>query len=621
MSGTDAIFFDPGAAALAPSGLDAAHAPGAGAAPDVIEDIWDAHFRDPARAITRAEAALAAKPPPDERTKAWAELTTGYHHLFFSTRPVEAREALGRALQRFTALSDRRGELLARTGIARLLIVERAPLSARESLLAIHAEARLTLPPQDRFWVVNALGATYFYTDRIDEAIRYLYEALETLRSIELSPQLPTVMSNLSAALVTVGDYHPARELAQDALGLLEHFNNPQILLFARSNLAEALLGSNEPGAALEVVDAMLAQIATAPRHVAQNHYCAVAAETYAHAGRIVDAKRCVATARAIGDDYPGGFNEVHCRWAAAALADAGSDDDAAFAALDSAIVAAGQLGHLPTLCKAHARAALRYAKLERFERAYAHQRRLRDVEARRHGSRASARYYLLKAEHELTHARAERDRAECQRQESDALSRQLERLNAELLERVRDVEALQAQLAAEALRDPLTHLLNRRYLDSVMPAQLCSAARRAAPLVVALVDLDGFKRVNDLHGHPAGDAVLRSIGAMLGASLRPADIVCRYGGEQFCVVLPDTDAAGAATALAGLAARLADLRVDWLGETLGGFTFSAGIAQFPLHGKTFADLVGAADRMLYRAKDGGRNRVLTAPSAQLAPS
>ena len=619
MNGTDGVVLPEKAVPLRATSVGAPHAPVSGPATDVIEAIWDAHFRDPAVAIKRAQAALASCPPADERTLAWAELTVAYHHLFFSANPAEAHKSLERALQHFKGISDRRGELLARTGIARLLLFEQAPLSARETLLAIYAESRPILPPQDQFWVVNALGATYFYTDRIDEAIRYLYEALETLRSIELSPQLPTVMSNLAAALVTVGDYHPARELAQDALGLLQHFNNPQILLFARSNLAEALLGSGEPEAALEVVDAMIAEITAMPRRVAQNHYCAVAAETYTHAGRIEDATRCAATSQGILDDYPGGFNEVHCRWAAAVLADAGSDDEAAFAALDCALVAAGQLGHLPTLCKAHARAAARYARLERFEQAYTHQQRLLDVETRRHGNRASVRYYLLKVEHELTHARAERDRAERQRLESEALSRQLERLNEELTLRMREVEALQVRLAAEALRDPLTGLFNRRYLDSVLPGLFGSATRRAAPLTLALVDLDDFKRINDRHGHPAGDRVLQQIGDVFGTSLRPADIVCRYGGEEFCVVLADTDAAGATAALAGLAKRLADLQVDWAGEALGGFTFSAGVAEFPAHGETFAQLVSAADRMLYRAKDAGRNRVLIAAASESA--
>ena len=109
--------------------------------------------------------------------------------------------------------------------------------------------------------------------------------------------------------------------------------------------------------------------------------------------------------------------------------------------------------------------------------------------------SRASVKYYLLKVEHELSHARAERDRADRQRQESEALNRQLERLNAELSRKVREVEDLQARLADEAVHDPLTQLFNRRYLDSVVPGLLAGAARRGAPLALALLDLDHFKR------------------------------------------------------------------------------------------------------------------------------
>jgi diguanylate cyclase (GGDEF)-like protein len=95
--------------------------------------------------------------------------------------------------------------------------------------------------------------------------------------------------------------------------------------------------------------------------------------------------------------------------------------------------------------------------------------------------------------------------------------------------------------------------------------------------------------------------------------SMRPADVVCRYGGEEFCVVLPDADGPGAARALASVAARLRDLRVAWNGETLGGFTFSAGIAVLGRDGATFAELLAAADRALYAAKDAGRDRVLMA--------
>jgi len=160
-----------------------------------------------------------------------------------------------------------------------------------------------------------------------------------------------------------------------------------------------------------------------------------------------------------------------------------------------------------------------------------------------------------------------------------------------------------------------LTQLFNRRYLDSVVPGLIGAALRRGTPLVVALIDLDRFKLVNDHYGHPAGDAVLREIGRVLPMSLRPSDVVCRYGGEEFCIVLPDADGAGAEKALSSLAARLRDLRVTWNDSTLGGFTFSAGIAVLGVHGATFAELLDAADRALYQAKDAGRDRILVARS------
>jgi diguanylate cyclase (GGDEF)-like protein len=197
-----------------------------------------------------------------------------------------------------------------------------------------------------------------------------------------------------------------------------------------------------------------------------------------------------------------------------------------------------------------------------------------------------------------------------------ERLNEELARLNADLSHKMIQVEALQAQLAVEAVHDPLTQLFNRRYLDSITPGLIGSAERRGAPFALALVDLDRFKLVNDRHGHPAGDLVLREVGRVLPMALRPADVVCRYGGEEFCIVLPDADAEGAEKALASLAARLRDLRVEWNGETLGGFTFSAGVAQLGRHGRTFADLLGAADRALYQAKDAGRNRILVAPAA-----
>jgi len=580
---------------------------------DPAIELWGQHFRNPQAGMERAHAILADA-QSDARMRGWAELTLAFNHLFFSSQPVEAASGIERAHELLVTAGDRRGQLLAEIGSARLLIVQQAPLPARERLMAIREEAMAVLDAEDRFWLLNALGATYYYADQIDEAIRYIYQALETLRTVDLSPQLPTVMSNLAAALVTVGDYAPARELAQDALEIQSRFNNPQLILFARSNLAEALQALADYPAALATVDTMLGDAGLNDARAAQNHYCAIAAEVYAFHKRYDDAAQAVDLARKIWEAYPGGFNEVNYRWAEASLAIARDDGATPLPALARAIDAAERLRHVPTLCKAHALAADRNAALGRYEDAYAHHRQLFIHTNERLSNRASVKYDLLKFDHELRHARAERDRAERQRRESEALNRQLERLNNELSRKMREVEELQSRLASEAVHDPLTQLFNRRYLDSVVPALLSGTARRASALAVALLDLDRFKHVNDKYGHLAGDKVLMQIGRLFSLALRPSDVVCRYGGEEFCIVLPDTDGNGARVALATLSDRLREMVVEWGGESLAGFTFSAGIAVFPQHGQSLGELISAADQALYDAKGSGRDRAVVAP-------
>ena len=580
---------------------------------DGVAGLWDLHFRDPEPAFAKAQALLSAPASAEARTRAWCELTIAFHHLFFTANPLEAKRWITAAAGTFGAVDDRRGALLAEIGAARLAIIERSPIPARERLLALYPEAQQVLPPQDRFWLLNAIGAAHYFTDRMDDAIRYLYEALETLRGGERSPQHPTVMSNLAAALVTVGDYAPACELAEAALADLAHYNNAQLVMFARSNYAEALSGMGADDRALQVTEQMLADAAAAPRRSAQNHYMAIAAEILARHGRVDEAARCAETAREIYADFPGGFNEVHSRWADAVAADARGDRAGAITLLQAAGEAAQRHRYLPGECKAWSRLAERHAEAGDFEAAYACSQKLLVAQTERLSHRASAKYYLLRVQHELEHARAERDRALAQRQETERLNAELARLNADLTHKMIQVEALQAQLAVEAVHDPLTQLFNRRYLDSVMPGLIGAAERRGVALALALIDLDHFKQVNDRHGHPAGDVVLREIGRVLPMSLRPSDVVCRYGGEEFCVVLPDADGPGAEKALASLAARLRDLRVAWDGQALGGFTFSAGVAVLGQHGAAFADLLEAADRAMYAAKDAGRNRILIA--------
>jgi len=168
------------------------------------------------------------------------------------------------------------------------------------------------------------------------------------------------------------------------------------------------------------------------------------------------------------------------------------------------------------------------------------------------------------------------------------------------------------------ATTDGLTGLLNRRTLGSQLMARVREAQRYRRPLSVLLLDVDHFKKVNDTHGHPAGDAVLRGVAAVARAQARETDLVARYGGEELVVVLPQTDAAGARA----IAERLRAAVESTAHATDQGplrVTVSVGVATWPGGGQTGDELLTAADRALYRAKQTGRNRVESGPGKAAA--
>ncbi|MFQ5747723.1 MAG: GGDEF domain-containing protein [Gemmatimonadota bacterium] len=166
------------------------------------------------------------------------------------------------------------------------------------------------------------------------------------------------------------------------------------------------------------------------------------------------------------------------------------------------------------------------------------------------------------------------------------------------------------------AYADPLTRLPNRRVMEMFL-ARHFAGARRGRPLAVVMFDLDGFKGYNDRFGHQAGDEALRTVGAVLGANTRQADMTARYGGEEFLAVLPGETAEGAHVFAERVRAHMADRELP-TGERL---TVSAGVAEFGPAMANPDDLVEAADRALYRAKTAGRDRVEveTAPDPDAA--
>ncbi|MBN2358555.1 MAG: diguanylate cyclase [Deltaproteobacteria bacterium] len=167
------------------------------------------------------------------------------------------------------------------------------------------------------------------------------------------------------------------------------------------------------------------------------------------------------------------------------------------------------------------------------------------------------------------------------------------------------------------ATRDSLTNLFNRRYFVEHLKLELARERRCQKPLCVLFIDVDDFKRINDRFGHAVGDQVLRSISRLFSSEdggLRASDFAVRYGGEEFCVVLPDTPLSGGLIKANRI--REAAAALDWssLADGLPGpLTVSVGVAAFPLHGATVDELVAAADAAQYEAKRAGKNRVFSA--------
>jgi diguanylate cyclase (GGDEF)-like protein len=168
----------------------------------------------------------------------------------------------------------------------------------------------------------------------------------------------------------------------------------------------------------------------------------------------------------------------------------------------------------------------------------------------------------------------------------------------------------LRAKLENQSIRDGLTGLFNRNFMEICLDRELSRASRKNQTLAVFMLDLDHFKRFNDTYGHAAGDTALKAIAEIFRASVRTEDIACRYGGEEFTIILPDVTASAAFAHADNVRRAVTNLRIPLDKEVYGEFTVSIGVAMFPNDGDEADLLLRRADQALYRAKRAGRNQV-----------
>ena len=170
-----------------------------------------------------------------------------------------------------------------------------------------------------------------------------------------------------------------------------------------------------------------------------------------------------------------------------------------------------------------------------------------------------------------------------------------------------------QALLREQSVRDHLTGLFNRRYMEETLERELLRTSRKHLSLGIIMLDVDEFKHFNDTYGHAAGDEILRELGSLLLRQVRGEDIACRYGGDEFIIVLPDASRIVTSRRAELICKDAKQSHFQFEGQALEAVTLSLGVAIFPEHGSTSAAILKAVDGALYRAKHEGRSRVVVA--------
>ena len=540
----------------------------------LVERAWQAQYAAPRDSHAWAlEALAAAEAAGDAAVRAWAHLTIGYFELRY-VGADEARRSLEDAQAGFLALADPRGTILSRNGLARARMMDGDCKGALAMFRANLEEDDGSLSTLDRFYTLNGMAGCLAALGDSAQSLGYMFEALGQLRTINARPQMATLLSNLGAELVAVGDYAEAESLLAEAVTLCGELQHPRLLVGVMANRADCLAHMGRVEEALPLARRIM-QDAESP------HLSSPEGNVYTTAAYVFLRNDCFAeaeTALGLAEREAARHGGPCAVWAdylrALDLEKRGLEGDAidrlgkARAGFEDRTPLMLQGLVLEFLAHLHARTG-------RFADAYALHKAFHEVYEARLGLGTRARYYAVQIRYELNRLRDERDRAR-----------------------------------EEALRDPLTGLYNRRYLDTVLGNLVSLFSRTGQPLAVAMADLDDFKRVNDACGHPFGDEVLKAVARIFAEGTRAGDVVCRYGGEEFCLVFPNSTPDDAVKRMESFLERLRATTVR-LGDTeRAGITFSAGVVGFPDQGGTPEDLIGAADRWLYEAKRTGRARV-----------
>jgi diguanylate cyclase (GGDEF)-like protein len=578
----------------------------------LIDEAWRLTYIDGRKAGEVGAQVLArteGEPHHPARGMAW------FHVAFSRIRSGDvdgARAANEEARAAFAGHGDMRGQLLCMEIDA---LHARAHGQVREAL-ALHERAKacsagVAREPIDLYISNNSRAITRKMLGQTDETLVDFYAAQQHAHAISFST------GPLINALVNIGGTHgdlfnlvDARTVSHEAMALSRSARAWTAFAVAALNLIQVCDGLGAKEECVAVARELIAHQAVVPADVIRQN-SPMLAIAFLQVGDLAQARHWL-------DCYAQGWRvdgDSKSDWARAASSYALACGDVAQARR----IAEERLAY----CRAHDIADQPYSRMRLLQAATDACEAAGDAaaalgflrEAQRLyeelvGTGARARHVALQIENELMQAQRDRDHARSAHELSERDRAQLAVLNAALEAKMAEADLLQAQLREQALRDPLTRLHNRRYLHEVGADRIELARRQGAPVALALLDLDFFKRVNDVHGHEAGDRLLVAFADHLQDRLRRSDILCRYGGEEFVLLTSDTSPEQAAGLLQQVLQTLAALEIPTAGGTLTGVSFWAGVAGFDGDGDTLAELLKVADRRMYQAKADGKARV-----------
>lgn len=574
---------------------------------------WNLLHVDSPRARALAEQAIAAgRDTGDLPAEGWARLALGFHMLYYATA-AEAAAELRRAEACLARCGERAGLLLAGAGIARSMWRQGRVQEALAQVLPLRDEGVRVLRHEQRGVLLNTIAGCYSAQGDSAQAFAYMFEALRDAGPARGRGFDTVLHCNLSHELMQIGDSEHALQHVDQGLARCNGLTNPRLVSVLLINRIACLTALGRAAEALPDIAAVLAMPTDASgRGPMAPAYEALAIAALRAGERDLGAD-LVERSRAEGPSaLPD--EQLERLTAAALLALVDGDAAAAVATLEPMRRQAHDdaVEGLSLRIRAQYFAVLSEAQEARGDpaAALAALRRCEALQRMQTRQASRARYQAATLQTELLGLQHRLDENDARRRHTERARAELAEINAQLSRKVEEVQALQHALREQATRDPLTGLFNRRHLNDALPTLVALAQREDQTLALVLIDLDHFKAVNDTHGHAAGDRLLAAFGALLAGQTRRSDVACRYGGEEFCLLMPRTDATGARRKTQALLRRWRNLVFDLGGVLLQGQTFSAGVADTTLAPDSPDALLKAADDQLLAAKRAGRNRV-----------